>query len=133
MQNKVKRVKNEYKLNLYIMEGIVITLAFVAGIFGVFYMHYTTRNKERLALIEKGADASMFRIGRDQVERTSFGKVFNVLKVGLFLIGGGLGVVAGYLLDVAGMAPGASYTSMVLILAGLGLVVYYLIAKRQEK
>ncbi|MEE4117057.1 MAG: DUF6249 domain-containing protein [Marinilabiliaceae bacterium] len=115
------------------MEGIIITLAFVAATFGVFYMHYTTRNRERLALIEKGADASMFRIGREQSERTSFGKVFNVLKVGLFLIGGGLGVVAGYLLDVAGMYPGASYTSMILMLAGLGLVVYYLIARRQEK
>jgi hypothetical protein len=129
----VKRVKIEYKSKSYIMEGIIITLAFVAATFGVFYMHYTTRNRERLALIEKGADASMFRIGREQSERTSFGKVFNVLKVGLFLIGGGLGVVAGYLLDVAGMYPGASYTSMILMLAGLGLVVYYLIARRQEK
>ena len=42
------------------MEGILITLSLFAAIFGIFYLHYTTRNKERMALIEKGGDASMF-------------------------------------------------------------------------
>jgi len=112
------------------MEGIVIVIAIIAGIFGICYMHYTTRNRERLALIEKGADASMFKIGKE--DRPGFSGVFNVLKIGMFLIGGGLGVVAGYLLDVAGMDPGASYTSMILVLAGLGLVLYYFIAKRTK-
>lgn len=114
------------------MEAIIIVIAFIAGVFGIYYMHFTTRNRERLALIEKGADASMFKIGKEERVRTSFSGVFNVLKIGLFLIGGGLGVVAGYLLYVAGMDPGASYTSMILLFAGLGLVIYYLIAKEKK-
>ena len=104
------------------MEAIVILISIMAAIFGIFYMHFTTRNKERLALIEKGADASMFKIGRDPREKSSFGQIFNVLKIGLFFIGGGLGVIAGYLISVAGMVDGAAYTSMIFIGSGLGLV-----------
>ena len=49
----------------------MIPLAFFASVVLVAYMFYSTRNKERMALIEKGADASLFRSGR---------KPFSVLK-----------------------------------------------------
>ena len=41
------------------MEVAVLAVIF-GSIFGVFYLYFSTRNKERLALIEKGADASIF-------------------------------------------------------------------------
>ena len=44
-------------------ELIIIPIIFGA-IFGVFYLYFSTRNKERLALIEKGADASIFMKGK---------------------------------------------------------------------
>ena len=94
-------------------------------------MFYTTRNKERLALIEKGADASMFKIGNEPGQRGSGGSIFNVLKVGLFLIGAGLGVAIGYFLGTIDMDEGAAYPSMILVFAGLGLVIYYLITRKK--
>lgn len=94
-------------------------------------MFFTTRNSERLALIEKGADASLFKIGRETDQKRSLGQVFNVLKIGLFLVGGGLGVAAGFFLGTLGMDKGASYPSMILIFAGLGLVGYYLITRKK--
>ena len=44
------------------MEGTAIfILAIIFGtIFGIFYLFFSTRNKERLALIEKGMEAKIF-------------------------------------------------------------------------
>jgi hypothetical protein len=44
------------------MEVAILAVIF-GSIFGVFYLYLSTRNKERLALIEKGADASIFMKG----------------------------------------------------------------------
>ena len=40
------------------MEEILIPISFFLAVFGVIYLFLSTRNKERLALIEKGADAT---------------------------------------------------------------------------
>ena len=44
------------------MEVLIAFIAFFATVFGIYYVHITTRNKERMALIEKGADASLFKL-----------------------------------------------------------------------
>jgi len=47
------------------MEVLVAFIAFFATIFGIYYVSVTTRNKERMALIDKGADASLFNTGKE--------------------------------------------------------------------
>ena len=47
------------------METLIAFIALFATVFGIMYVHYTTRNKERMALIEKGADASLFNTGKE--------------------------------------------------------------------
>ncbi len=110
------------------MEVLIAFIAFFAMLFGIYYMYYTTRNRERLALIDKGADASVFKIPRDSVESRRF---FHPLKVGLFMVGLGIGVAAGYFVGQLGMHLGASYPSMIFIFGGLGLLVYYLIMPKK--
>ena len=39
---------------------IVILIGLFSVVFGIAYLYFSTRNKERMALIEKGADASIF-------------------------------------------------------------------------
>jgi len=116
------------------MEVLIAFLTFFAMVFGIYYMFFTTRNKERLALIEKGADASLFNTGKEpsQVGNT-LGRVFSVLKIGLFLVGIGLGIVAGYLVSMAGMDEGAAYPSMIFLFGGLGLIVYYLFSRKNRE
>jgi FtsH-binding integral membrane protein len=114
------------------MEGAIVVLTLCATFFGVLYIYLTTRHKQRLSLIEKEANASIFRIGKEQAESNSFGRIFSALKIGLFLIGAGLGVFMGYLFGTFGMHQGASYPSMILIFAGLGLVVFYLINRKSK-
>ena len=40
--------------------SILIPISMFTAIFGIVYLYLSTRNKERLALIEKGADAAYF-------------------------------------------------------------------------
>ena len=41
------------------MEEFIVMLILFGTIFGIAYVYLTTRNRERLALIEKGVDASL--------------------------------------------------------------------------
>ena len=67
------------------MEPLIAFIAFFATVFGIMYIHYTTRNKERMALIEKGADASLFNTGKEgQKGSINWGKF--TLKIGMLRV-----------------------------------------------
>ena len=61
------------------MEEALVLIIIFGTIFGVFYMYFSTRNKERLALIEKGADASIFVKGKK-----GYTTIFTMAGLGLF-------------------------------------------------
>ena len=107
--------------------GVLIPFAFFALVFASLYVHLTTRNKERLALIEKGASPELFKT------KSNSGSEFLSFKLGLFLIGIALGVIAGYYLQEAGMDDTAAYFSMIFLFGGIGLVVSYLLHGKLEK
>jgi len=69
-----------------------------AAIFAIYYVHVTTRNKERMALIEKGADASLFNTGKEG-SKPGFGFARFTLKVGMLFMGIAVGILVGALLD----------------------------------
>jgi len=112
------------------MEPLIGFIAFFAMIFGIVYLFFTTRNRERMALIEKGADASLFNTGKTHVPWFNRGKF--ALKTGMLLIGVGFGIIAGALLDMAEVIPNdaSGYFSMIFIFGGLALVIFYLIDRR---
>ncbi len=93
-------------------------------IFGILYLYYNSRNKERLALIEKGADASIFYGPKSEKS----GKW--VLKVGVLAIGIALGVLAGAGLESAGMDDDVAYPASIFLFAGIALVVAYFLARK---
>jgi hypothetical protein len=43
------------------MEPVIIMISLCATVFGIAYYYLFARNKERLALIQSGADASLFK------------------------------------------------------------------------
>ena len=107
-------------------EVIVIPIVF-GVIFGVFYLYFSTRNKERLALIEKGADASIFNIGK---RSGSSWKVI-VINLAFLLMGIGLGVlIANILATYSGLDEDAVYPSMIFLMAGIGLYVGFTQTKK---
>jgi hypothetical protein len=81
------------------MEVAIVFMFLFAVIFGIFYLFYSTRNKERLALIEKGVDAKIFMQG-ERKKSTLTGRVV-VLNLALLAMGIGVGVLLGALLSSA--------------------------------
>jgi hypothetical protein len=105
------------------MEGILIPLGFFACIVLIVYIYYANRNKERMALIEKGKAAEIF----NHIEPVS---MFS-FKIGFFLIGLGLGSILGNLLAVSTMLEeGVAYFAMMTLMGGGSLVVFHLLEKR---
>ena len=107
------------------MEGIFVPIGFFAALVLILWVYYTNRNKERMALIEKGADASLFKVGS---------KKFPALQWGVFLIGIGLGILAGNILAVStNLEEEVAYFSMIFLFGGLSLIVNHLMDKKKEE
>lgn len=111
---------------------IILSLGICAMIFGIRYM----RNKENMAMIEKGLDPNI----KPEKPRPA---PFRNLKWGLLLVGAGLGLFAAYLMDNTflysighdhGDTNGANvsiYFAMIAIGGGLGLISSYRIEKKE--
>jgi hypothetical protein len=113
--------------------GVLIAfIAFFATVFGIMSLFYTTRHKERIALIEKGADASLFNTGKEG-SKSSFSWSKFTLKVGMLAMGIAIGIIAGAILANSGILnEGAMYSSMIFFFGGLSLVLFYLIDRKEK-
>ena len=109
---------------------IFIPLSFFAVVFGMFYLYFSSRNRERLALIEKGADASIFAKGEG---RSPIWKVM-ILNIALLLIGIGVGIFIATLIDhYSSLDSDAIYPATIFLMAGLGLFVGFKMTSNMDK
>jgi len=108
---------------------IEITPIFVTAIiFGFVYniIFILVRKSERMAMLEKGVDASFF-ITKPQTSQQA-------LKFGLLFIGVAIGILLGSILSATTVLPEeAAYFSMIFLFGGLGLVINYFIEKKDLK
>jgi len=113
------------------MEELLIPISLFLTVFGIFYLYLSTRNKERLALIEKGADASIFMRGKSYA--APIWKVL-ILNLALLLMGIGVGVFIASLLDNYSTLDGdAVYPATIFFMAGLGLFIGFNMTKNLDK
>ncbi|MBL4678648.1 MAG: hypothetical protein JKY70_21000 [Mucilaginibacter sp.] len=105
-----------------ILIPILIPLGLFAMIFGIFYI----RNRERMAMIERGMDPRNYKPQPAPWQN---------LKWGLLLIGAGLGLFLAYLLDQTVFRNAedneAIYFGLVAVFGGIGLVISYTIEKKE--
>ena len=114
------------------MGGEIIIVGLIFGaIFGVFYLYFSTRNKERLALIEKGAEASIF-FSSENRRSAPFWKVL-ILNLSLILISIGIGVFLASMLVMMGVDEEVAYPGTIFLMAGIGLFVGFNMTKNLEK
>ncbi len=108
-------------------EIIIIPIMF-GVLFGIFYLYISARHKERLALIEKGADASIFYGKSRRV--TPIWKVI-VINLAFLLMGIGFGTllaeafVQGFNMDEDVARPG-----VIFLMAGAGLFAGFYATKK---
>lgn len=105
---------------------IIIPVTFFAAIFGILYVYFTNRTRERLALIEKGESADLF-FG---VKKS--GAI--ALKFGMLFIGISVGILIGHVLEkFAGLKEEVAYFSMILLFGGLALIGFYFLDKYKNQ
>ncbi|MBD1393646.1 DUF6249 domain-containing protein [Mucilaginibacter glaciei] len=102
---------------------ILISLGLFAMVFGIVYL----RNRERMAMIERGMDPRSYKAQPAPYQN---------LKWGLLLIGSGFGLFLAYLLDYTLFSSSrneneAIYFALIAIFGGLGLVLSYRVEKKE--
>jgi len=105
---------------------ILVPISIFAAIFGIVFVIATARNRERMAMIEKGVNPKDFM-------NTSKPSVYGILKWALLLAGLGLGLFIGSLLETyTQIQEEPAYFASALFFGGLGLVIAFLISKKAE-
>lgn len=115
------------------MEGpAIIFISFFLVIFGISYLFFSTRNKERLALIEKGAEASIFVPGKRE-KAAPFWKIL-ILNLALLLMGIGAGIMIGGILDSSlNVDDEIAMPGSIFLMAGTGLLIGFFLTKKLDK
>ncbi len=108
---------------------VLIFICIWLVIFGIAYLHYSTRNKERLALIEKGMDAGIFK---ENKVAPPVWKVF-VLNLALLLMGIGIGILIGLAIESTAGYHDALYPGVIFLMAGTGLLSGFFMTKKFVK
>jgi hypothetical protein len=101
----------------------LVPITLFAMIFGIVYIF--VRKKERLAMIEKGVDASLFTVKK---------KISGDLKWGLLFVGIGVGILLGKIFAAYTLlGEEASMFSMICLFGGLSLMIFHFIERSLEK
>ena len=104
----------------------ILGICFFASVVLSLYYYFKARNKERMALIEKGIAVP------SQASKRKKNGTF-LLKIGIFFIGVSVGLFAGYLLATFTIVDDVvSYFSMILFFGGLSLLLYYIISLKDK-
>ncbi len=107
-----------------ILLPIIISLGAFLMIFGFEYL----RNRERMALIERGMDPN-------PTLKRKGPSIHTVLRTSLLLLGVGAGLGIAYLIDISRAIKGDTdplYFSMLFIFGGLGLLISFFVERRAE-
>jgi len=111
------------------MEEFVPIVAIVSTfgtIFGVVYIIFMSRHRERMALIESGMDADMLEPRKK--------RKYGLLKNGIIAMGIGIGLLVGELLySFTNMTEEVAYFSMVFLFGGASMLLYHSKVKKLEE
>ncbi len=109
-------------------ELIILPVMFLT-FFGMVYYFLLTRNKERLALIEAGADAKLFKSAASNVNNWYF-----VIVLGLLAVGVSLGTSLGFAIESMGFSNSdAGYVIGIFLFSGLSLLASFFLIRKIKK
>ena len=112
-------------------EEVLIPITFFGFLFGIIYLFVSARNKERMALIDKGVDASIFYSSKEK-RVTPVWKVF-ILNLSLLLMGIGLGIFIAGILESFGVNEDIAYPGTIFLTAGIALFTGFNMTKNLDK
>ena len=112
------------------MSDVVIVLIIFGALFGVVYLFFSTRHKERLTLLEKGADANLF-----YSTKTKKTLPWITLKFGMLFVGIAVGTAIGILFTNSfSIHPEELFVlSMIFLFGGLSLIWNFMLERKLSK
>ncbi|MCF0056233.1 DUF6249 domain-containing protein [Dyadobacter sp. CY356] len=107
--------------------SVIIALGAFSAIFGIAYVFMMTRHRERISMIDKGVDASIF-VGKNNPSLSP------TLKFGMLSVGIALGIItANILRHIFYFEKGIAFTSMIFLFGGLSLIANFLIERKLDR
>ena len=106
-----------------VTRDLFVSLAAFAGIFGMFYVFFMTRYRERMAMLERGVDPSTFASKGNSKSLT--------LKWGMLFVGISFGILIGHLLyrhDL--LDEEVAFFSMIFLFGGISLILNFIIDRK---
>ncbi len=114
------------------MEPLIVIVFLIGGATIVAYTFFSSRHKERMAMIEKGLKPADYK-GVELSSLTMQTNPLSNLKWGLLALFIGVGFFTGLAMhEVANFQRSFSFALM-LIFGGVGLIVFYFIASKKMK
>jgi len=111
------------------MEPVLVVLTVFGSTGLIVWKWIETKHKEKMAMIEKGVSPKDFK-GISIPELFKFNPLSS-LKWGLLALFVGAGIMLATWLDQYMYMPDGVYPASMLILGGIGLVIFYVIASRK--
>ncbi|MEJ1237684.1 DUF6249 domain-containing protein [Chryseolinea sp. T2] len=106
--------------------GVMVPIVALIGSFVMVVYLRKFENLERMSMIEKGLDPTLFR-------SRNYRNTSVPLRASLLLIGAGIGLLLGYALDSATYMDEVAYFSMLFVCGGAGLGLSYIIEERRAR
>jgi multisubunit Na+/H+ antiporter MnhB subunit len=113
------------------MEALIPLLGIIvpfATVFGIVYIVFSTRHRERMNMIDKGMDPQIAKPAPD-------GR--RAMRNGLLMVGIGLGLLTGWIIQHTLLGPESEnplpFLIGVAILGGMSLVAYYQFYGRKQE
>ncbi len=112
-------------------QGLLVPLTFFTATAIILWKFFDSRHRERKAIIDKGLNPSDYM---ELYKHQAFAaNPLSSLKWGLLAMFVGAGVFIGLILREWYHIDEAIFPSLVLIMGGMGLIVYYLLASKKMK
>lgn len=108
-----------------ITRDAIVSIVAIIAIFGILYVYLVSRHRERMMMLEKDLPTSQF-------QSIAYSNLL-ALKYGMLLAGIGIGIFISNILTNYGIDRRISFLSMTFLFGGLGLILSYLIIKKQSK
>jgi hypothetical protein len=106
-----------------VTRDLFVSIAAFGGIFGIAYVFLITRHRERMTMLEKGTDPSLFNPKSNSTSQT--------LKFGMLCVGIAVGILIGNLLHRNdSLDKSVAYLSMIFLFGGISLILNFLIDRK---
>jgi ABC-type cobalamin transport system permease subunit len=106
-----------------VTRDLFVSIAAFAGIFGIVYVFLMTRHRERMSMLEKGLNASIFLSKNNTKSQT--------LKFGMLCVGVAIGILIGNVLSESFyFEDSVAFLSMIFLFGGLSLILNFFIDRK---